>query len=77
MSDDVIPDAVTALKVGTAILEARYGEALFRKGLPYKAVLHNGEWLMVAADGPEKGGGTPELALSMKDCRVRRISISR
>jgi NTF2 fold immunity protein len=78
MNDDVIPDATTALKVGTAILEARYGEELFRKRLPYKAVLYNGEWLVIA-DRPatEKGGGTPELKLSMKDGRVTRISWSR
>lgn len=78
MIDDVIPDAARALKVGTAILEARYSEELFRKGLPYTAVLHNGEWLVVADRPPtQRGGGTPELLLSKKDGRVTRISLSR
>jgi hypothetical protein len=59
-------------------LEARYGEELFRKGMPYTAVPYNGEWLVVAdRDSSERGGGTPELALSMKDGRVSRISLSR
>jgi hypothetical protein len=82
MIPDTIPDTATALKVGTAILEARYGE-LFRKGRPYKAVLIGDEWLIVSEGAPSKpgaikfGGGMPELSMSRKDGRVTHIQLSR
>jgi hypothetical protein len=76
---NAVPDEATALNVGMAILEAYWGGELFRSGLPYKAVLHGDQWLIVSGKfGPEtKGGGPPEMALSKKDGRALRILLGR
>jgi hypothetical protein len=74
---DLIPDAVTALKVGIAILEAYYGEKLVRE---FKAVMNDDDWSI----SPDRyrplglaGGGDPYIEISKKDARVLSIYLSR
>jgi hypothetical protein len=73
-----LPDAETALQVGLHILTAKYGEQLVAKSQPYKAVAAGDRWLIVPNSPPGmRGGGKPELALSIENAEILSIGLSR
>jgi hypothetical protein len=78
---EVIPDAETALKVGTAILEKYYGDDLVHRYGPYRAIPREDQWWVMGSreDGSTEGlgGGFPEISIAKKDGRVLRIALSR
>lgn len=81
---DLIPDAETALKVGIAILERYYGDALVRRYEPYRVSPDPGHpevWMVFGSREDKsvtgRGGGFPELSIARRDARVTRIALSR
>jgi hypothetical protein len=81
---DLIPDAETALKIGLAILERYYGDALVRRYEPYRVSPdpgHAEEWIVFGSHEDKsvtgRGGGFPELSIARRDARVTRIALSR
>ena len=81
---DLIPDAETALKIGLAILERYYGDALVRRYEPYRVSPDPGHaevWIVFGSREDKsvtgRGGGFPELSIARRDARVTRIALSR
>jgi hypothetical protein len=76
--DNILPDADTALTVGMAIMETRYGTAALERGKPYKAAsFTKDQWCVFHKSDPWiRGGGHPEICLSRKDGRTLSIGRS-
>jgi hypothetical protein len=71
--NDLVPDAVTAIKIAEAVWLPLYGDEIF-KSRPFKAVLKNGTWLVTGTLAEGTFGGTPVAEISQKDGKILRVT---
>ena len=72
-SQGVVPDAVTAVKIGEAVFPPIFGEEEVARYRPYRASLKDGVWTVYGTLKPNVRGGTPMMTIRKVDGKVIEI----
>jgi hypothetical protein len=74
---DVLPDAATAINVGSAILDTYFDQRLHAPNSPgYRAVLNGEVWTVYQSLPANTLGGGPTVELAKHDARVISIYLT-
>jgi hypothetical protein len=71
LTDDLVPDQQTAIKIAEAIWLPIYGEKVLSEK-PYAAELKNGVWFVNGTLKEEKGG-VAYIEINKKDCKILNV----
>ena len=69
-SRGVVPNEITAVKIGEAVFLPIYGEEEVAKYRPYEATLKDGVWTVFGTLKPNRRGGTPTITIQKSDGKV-------
>ena len=75
-SRGVVPNEITAVKIGEAVFLPIYGEQEISKYRPYEATLKDGVWTVYGTLKPNARGGTPTMTIQKSDGKVLDVWFS-
>jgi NTF2 fold immunity protein len=72
-SQGVVPDEITAVKIGEAVFPPIFGEEEVSRYRPYHAMLKDSVWTVYGTLKPNARGGTPMMTIQKSDGKVIEI----
>jgi len=72
ISDNYVPDSITAIKIAEAVWLPRFGKDIYKKK-PFVATLKNDSIWVVKGSLHHKKGGVPYAEIQKYDGRIRSI----